>query len=776
MGKKILIDAKQPEETRVVLLNGNRIEDFDQETTTKLQNKGNIYLARVTRVEPSLQAAFIEYGGNRHGFLAFSEIHPDYYRIPVEDRKALTEEILKAEEQNVKKSETSEKIIKDKKKTKKIEEEDNSSQKELKESEKDKEKIKKLSDSVDDQNDEPETIGGSDETTSFDQTKILKKYKIQEVISKRQILLVQVAKEERGNKGAALTTYISLAGRYCVLMPNTIRGGGVSRKISNLEDRKRLKSIIDEMKMPEGMAVIIRTAGSDRTKSELKKDFSYLQNLWDTIREKTVQSTAPILINEEGNLIKRTIRDLYNNDVNEVLVAGEDGFNTAKDYINQMVPNHSKKVKIFKDSKNSIFQKYNVEKQLDSMNLPSVKLKSGGYIVINQTEALVAIDVNSGRATKERNIEETAFKTNLEAAEEVARQLKLRDLSGLIVIDFIDMEGYKNQNSVEKKLKEAMNSDRARIQIGRISHFGLLELSRQRLRPSVSENYFSSCTVCGGTGTIRSVESSAIRVLRKIEEANLQNEIIEVFVPSKIGMYILNQKRKSINEIEERLNLNILFQFDNHDAELDCRIEKKSPLVTQDDLNIKSEDQKKSENLKNTSKYKKNKRAQWKKQKSGDSLEQENSNLNTAKDLELKNSVKEELNGNQKSKQTIGKKLNSETSDKLNVPKNDEKIETKELPDKNKKSQKSSKKKIASSKKTDKSGKDNTAIKDGSKSNVDTIAKKDIAEPQDKNNKINGKNAKEKKRVSKASQKLDIVNVDNATKEKKGGWWSQSKT
>ena len=441
MGKKILIDAKQPEETRVVLLNGNRIEDFDQETTTKLQNKGNIYLARVTRVEPSLQAAFVEYGGNRHGFLAFSEIHPDYYRIPVEDRKAITEEILKAEEQDLKKSEASEKIIKDKKSLKENEEENDQDQ--------------KLSKSDDNnQNEKPETIGGSDETTSFDQTKILKKYKIQEVISKRQILLVQVAKEERGNKGAALTTYISLAGRYCVLMPNTIRGGGVSRKISNVEDRKRLKSIIDEMKMPEGMAVIIRTAGSDRTKLELKKDFSYLQNLWNDIREKTVKSTAPILINEEGNLIKRTIRDLYNKDISEVLVAGEDGFSTAKDYIKQMIPNHLKKVKFFKDNQNSIFQRYNVEKQLDSMNLPSVKLKSGGYIVINQTEALVAIDVNSGKATKERNIEETALKTNLEAAEEVARQLKLRDLSGLIVIDFIDMEGFKNQHSVEKKLKE----------------------------------------------------------------------------------------------------------------------------------------------------------------------------------------------------------------------------------------------------------------------------------------------------------------------------------
>ena len=496
MAKKLLIDAKQPEETRVVLLNGNRIEDFDQETTTKLQNKGNIYLARVTRVEPSLQAAFVEYGGTRHGFLAFSEIHPDYYRIPVEDRKALTEEMLNAEDTSLDEVQNSQ-IDKDSEHTNDLETNIDNSSKLL---------------VVDEKKEKPEIISEEDEARPANQTKIFKRYKIQEVISKRQILLVQVAKEERGNKGAALTTYISLAGRYCVLMPNTIRGGGVSRKISKIEDRKRLKSIIEEIEMPAGMAVIIRTAGSDRTKAELKKDFSYLQNLWNTIREKTVKSTAPILINEEGNLIKRTIRDLYNSDVSEILVSGETAFNTARSYIKEMVPRQIKRVKNFKDTKNSIFQKYNVEKQLDSMYLPSVKLKSGGYIVINQTEALVAIDVNSGRSTKERNIEETALNTNLEAAEEVARQLKLRDLSGLIVIDFIDMEGYKNQHSVDKKLKEAMSSDRARIQIGRISHFGLLELSRQRLRPSVSENYFSTCGSCGGMGVIRSVESSALRL------------------------------------------------------------------------------------------------------------------------------------------------------------------------------------------------------------------------------------------------------------------------
>ena len=597
MAKKLLIDAKQPEETRVVLLNGNRIEDFDQETTTKLQNKGNIYLARVTRVEPSLQAAFVEYGGTKHGFLAFSEIHPDYYRIPVEDRKALTEEMLNAEDTSLDEVSNSQ-IDKDSEHTNDLETNiDNSSELLV----------------VDEKKEKPEIISEEDESSPVNQTKIFKRYKIQEVISKRQILLVQVAKEERGNKGAALTTYISLAGRYCVLMPNTIRGGGVSRKISKIEDRKRLKSIIEEIEMPAGMAVIIRTAGSDRTKAELKKDFSYLQNLWDTIREKTVKSTAPILINEEGNLIKRTIRDLYNSDVSEILVSGETAFNTAKNYIKEMVPSQIKRVKNFKDTKNSIFQKYNVEKQLDSMYLPSVKLKSGGYIVINQTEALVAIDVNSGRSTKERNIEETALNTNLEAAEEVARQLKLRDLSGLIVIDFIDMEGYKNQHSVEKKLKEAMSSDRARIQIGRISHFGLLELSRQRLRPSVSENYFSTCGSCGGMGVIRSVESSALKVLRKIEDTKIKNESLDIFVPSKIGMYILNEKRKSIAEIEEKLNINLSFQFDDQDSETDCKIERKGSLQMEENPKPTEHSKELKEEPEQQKKPKKDKRSTWKK-------------------------------------------------------------------------------------------------------------------------------------------------------------------
>ncbi len=765
MAKKLLIDAKQPEETRVVLLNGNRIEDFDQETTTKLQNKGNIYLARVTRVEPSLQAAFIEYGGNRHGFLAFSEIHPDYYRIPIEDRKALTEEMLKAEKQN------SEEILPDELISS---EKNNSGEKDKIETENQKQDSIVENIEINNGNEEPETIGGNDEPALFNQTKAYKRYKIQEVISKRQILLVQVSKEERGNKGAALTTYISLAGRYCVLMPNTIRGGGVSRKISKIEDRKRLKSIIESMEMPEGMAVIIRTAGSDRTRAELKKDFVYLQSLWNIIREKTLKSTAPILINEEGNLIKRTIRDLYNKDVNEILVSGSEGFNTAKEYIKLMIPNHTKRVKIFKDAKNSLFQKFNVEKQLDAMHLPSVKLKSGGYLVINQTEALVAIDVNSGKATKERNIEETALNTNLEAAEEVARQLKLRDLSGLIVIDFIDMDGYKNQTAVEKKLKESMSLDRARIQIGRISHFGLLELSRQRLRPSVSENYFSNCSVCGGTGVIRSVESSVIRVLRKIEEAKIKNQSISVFVPTKIGMYILNQKRLSIQEIEKKLNLNIIFEFDDTDLDLDCRIEKKGNLKPIEKLKSSNENIEVEEiaEKQEQTKGKRTKRSPWKKNKV-DAFNRD------VKDTDPKN--KEYTNNKSSIRPTKNEKDNS-------LVKNDSK--TNPAPNKkasknsqNKSTQESKIKAKRSSRKInqknsldlDKKTKTNKSM------NQETIEQKtkktdDAKKGLGENKLSNNEKIKASIRPSKSSEPLDVVDVDSSTQTKRGGWWSQTKS
>jgi len=521
MARRMLIDATHPEETRVVVVSGNRLEEFDYDTANKAQLKGNIYLAKVTRVEPSLQAAFVDYGGNRHGFLAFSEIHPDYYRIPVEDRADLVDEDS-GEDGN-----------------------------------------------GDDDAGSVEEAGGGDEDEIEEVTRrrprLRRHYKIQEVIKRRQILLVQVVKEERGNKGAALTTYLSLAGRYCVLMPNTSRGGGISRKITNVSDRKRLKSIISDMKCPPGMAVILRTAGSERSKAEIRRDFDYLVKLWDEIRAKTLDSTAPSVINEEANLIKRSIRDLYSKEIEEVLVAGEDAYKTAKDFMKDLIPSHAKKVKRYVDKDGMpLLQRYQIEGQFAAIHDPVVQLRSGGYIVIHQTEALVAIDVNSGRSTRERNIEETALKTNSEASEEIARQLRLRDLAGLIVIDYIDMEENRNNHLVERRLKEAMRRDRARIQLGRISPFGLLEMSRQRLRPSLQEATSQVCRHCGGTGFVLSTETQALRVLRAIEEEGMRKRALEVTVtvPADVALYILNNKRSTLHEIEERYSFRVLTETD----------------------------------------------------------------------------------------------------------------------------------------------------------------------------------------------------------------------
>ena len=520
MSKRLLIDARQTEETRVLTTTNDIIDDFEYEVHSRRQIKGNIYLARVTRVEPSLQAAFVEYGGNRQGFLAFSEIHPDYYRIPVEDKKKLLDEA-----------------------SAKTDEELNSS-----------EEI--IDDSVDDYN---------EEALKKIKRNLYRNYKIQEVIARRQILLVQVVKEERGTKGAALTTYISIAGRYCVLMPNTPRGGGVSRKIANITDRKRLKKIVDSLDVSSGMAVIIRTAGSKRTKTEIKRDFSNSIAIWENVKKLTLESNAPFLIHEEGSLVKRAIRDLYNSDIDEVLVEGGDAYKVCKNYMKAVMPSHAKKVQQYIDEKNPLFQKFKLDSQLQDIFNPRVSLKSGGYLVIDQTEALVAIDVNSGKATRERSIEDTALKTNLEAAEEFARQSRLRDLSGLVVIDFIDMEEAKNRNLVEKKLKEAMRKDRARIQVGEISNFGLLELSRQRLRPSVVENSSELCPQCGGAGRIQSVEVSAIQILRSIEEEgnSKDNILIKISAHSDLILHILNKKRSQLNEIESRYKISIDFINDN---------------------------------------------------------------------------------------------------------------------------------------------------------------------------------------------------------------------
>ena len=562
MVKRMLIDAAHPEETRVVVISGNRLEEFDFESATKKRLKGNIYLAKVIRVEPSLQAAFVDYGGNRHGFLAFNEIHPDYYRVLVADRKATPAAEAALEEGGETQGPAADRGDGS--------EPDGGPQMPGEAGQGD-----GAEGGVEDGG--VETVGGDEsEEIRRQRLNLARDYKIQEVIKRRQILLVQIAKEERGTKGAALTTYVSLAGRHCVLMPNTNRGGGISRRINDPKDRKRLKTILENLDIPEGMAVILRTAVQERSKAEIKRDYEYLVRLWNEIRERTLKSIAPSLIHEEANLIKRSIRDLYRRDIAEILVEGKEGYRIAKEFMRTTIPSHATRVQPYRDTSMPLFPRYQVEDQIDNIRNPTVHLKSGGYIVINPTEALVAIDVNSGRATRGRNIEETAYKTNLEAAEEIARQLRLRDLAGLIVIDFIDMEDRRNHQSVERRLKEAMKSDRARIQLGRISPFGLLELSRQRLRPSLAEASTKPCTHCGGTGFVRSTESTALHVLRAIEEegTHKRSSKITVSMPTSVALYILNQKREVLREIERRCGFTVFITRDDSLIPPDIRLER----------------------------------------------------------------------------------------------------------------------------------------------------------------------------------------------------------
>lgn len=571
MSKRMLIDGTHPEETRVVVTSGKRLDEYDVESSTKRQLKGNIYLAKVTRVEPSLQAAFVDYGGNRHGFLAFNEIHPDYYQIPVADREALMREqaeldmVATAAQAHVDEMDGGVSDTADR---------DDDSGPEDDETLAADDALEDAETADENQDDATEETREADSGDAEEQAaaggdrrrnRAMRRYKIQEVIKRRQILLVQVVKEERGNKGAALTTYISLAGRYCVLMPNTGRGGGISRKITSATARRKLRDILGDLEIPQGMGVIMRTAGMERSKTEIKRDFEYLLRAWDTIRELTLESTAPTLIYEEGNLIKRAIRDLYSKDIDEILIEGNDAYQTAKKFMRMLMPSHAKRVQPYRDEAIPLFHRYQVESQLDDMLDPVVQLKSGGYIVIHTTEALVAIDVNSGRSTRERNIEETALKTNIEAADEVARQLRLRDLAGLVVIDFIDMEIPRNPRKVERVLKDAMAVDRARIQIGRISSFGLLELSRQRLRPSLQETSTEICPHCEGVGYIRSTESMAVRVLRALEEEGIRkrSSVVMVKVPTQVALYILNKKRFALLEIEQRYDFDVTIEGDN---------------------------------------------------------------------------------------------------------------------------------------------------------------------------------------------------------------------
>ncbi len=620
MPKRMLIDASHPEETRVVVLDGQKVEEFDFEAASKRPLKGNIYLAKVTRVEPSLQAAFVEYGGNRQGFLAFSEIHPDYYQIPVADRLALlADQEAEARRRAEDEFESIETAVAPAQAASVADvaqsdgtfatEGISGSENELSED------VRSENAAATTESTEPATWETSGETSSFSEpssygtigddaasgfdaepvstveeiaseggaqdeaqssandSKPLqgprpaqrwmrkRHYKIQEVIKRRQIILVQVVKEERGTKGAALTTYLSLAGRYCVLMPNTPRGGGISRKITSATDRKRLKAAAQALELPEGMGLIIRTAGENRTKTEIKRDYEYLLRMWDTVRELTLKSNAPACVYEEGDLIKRAIRDLYNKDVAEIVVEGEEGYRNAKDFMRMLMPSHAKNVKPYKEAV-PLFQRQHIEAQLDAMFSPTVTLRSGGYVVINQTEALVAIDVNSGRATREHSIEDTAYKTNLEAAEEIARQLRLRDLAGLIVIDFIDMEDSRNDRNVEKRLRDCVKIDRARVQIGKISQFGLLEMSRQRLRAGVVAGSTITCPHCGGQGIVRSVESTALRVLRSLEEEGQRQRAAAIVVRARpdVTIYTLNQKRRELTRIETEYGLAIQFE------------------------------------------------------------------------------------------------------------------------------------------------------------------------------------------------------------------------
>jgi ribonuclease E len=629
MTKKMLIDASHAEETRVVVLDGNRLEDFDVETANRKQIKGNIYLAKVIRVEPSLQAAFVEYGGNRHGFLAFGEIHPDYYQIPVADRKRLLEQ--QAEDAADEEARAETEAVADPApevmsataqplEIKPIEifaapppdeaveppldstpvHAETSTEDEISESviaeaetshpaETNTESDVNESTTVAESNTieveappapPPESMGGDGDDAAEarerrQRQRFLKNYKIQEVIHRRQIMLIQVVKEERGNKGAALTTYLSLAGRFSVLMPNSPSGGGVSRKITSVADRRRLKEAMAELDVPDGMGLIVRTAGANRPKPEIKRDCEYLLRLWDDIRERTMESMAPALIYEEASLIKRTIRDVYTRDVEEVLVDGEEGFKAARDFMRMLMPSHARKVQLWTEGQ-PLFAKHQVEAQLDAMLSPIVQLRSGGYIVINQTEALVAIDVNSGRSTRERSIEDTALRTNLEAAEEAAKQLRMRDLAGLIVIDFIDMESRKNNTAVERKLKDALKNDRARIQVGSISHFGLMEMSRQRLRPSLTEASLIVCPHCAGMGYVRSPESAALHILRAIEDegAKFRAAEISVTLPPEIAFYLFNHKRERLSAIEARYAMRVIFVPDAAMTGTNFRIEK----------------------------------------------------------------------------------------------------------------------------------------------------------------------------------------------------------
>ncbi|MEE9271921.1 MAG: Rne/Rng family ribonuclease [Robiginitomaculum sp.] len=816
MSRKMLIDGSHPEETRVVIVEGIRVEELDYESENKRQLRGNVYLARVTRVEPSLQAAFVEFGGNRHGFLAFSEIHPDYYQIPLEDRKALIKaqeaESIEDEEEEEAKIEKKEKA-KAKFKTKpkfitddEVDEDDANSE------DSDADDNTAQDDTDDGENgsdDRDEAVDASEEEIADEQKKMhgkrkrfnaKRRYKIQEVVKRGQILLIQAVKEERGNKGAAMTTYLSLAGRYCVLMPNTPRGGGISRKISNGADRKRLKTIMSDLSVPQGMGVIVRTAGAKRTKAEINRDYKYLSRLWDTIRDTTMKSIAPALIHEEGNLVKRSIRDLYGKGIDEVLVQSEGAHKTAKDFMKMLMPSHAKNVKLYKD-KIPLYLRYQVEKQIEACLEPIAQLNSGGYLVIHPTEALVSVDVNSGRSTKERNVEHTALRTNLEAAEEVARQMRLRDLAGLIVIDFIDMDRYQNNRAVEKRMHELLSHDRARVQMGKISQFGLMEISRQRRRRSLLEGSSASCEHCHGVGRKRSIESSALKAIRAAEEEGIRGRAkrITLTVTSEVAAYLFNEKRELLNQIDTDNDMFTEILTDDSLIRPKYEIERieRTDDNSKDPLEVVHKENHKAENKRKNSKPKPEKTQV--KQKSDDEDETKTANKRkrrrgrrggrgrrkNSQDNAVDN--KEEQKAVDTSKKPSGKKP---VTKKLEEKKVTSKKEIDSKDEKPKRTRKPTKKTSANKKVEDKGDakektttKKTTAKKTIAKKSVvkksatkKAPAKKTTPKPtaskpvkEEKTNAISKQGTSAKKTPAKAAEKL----AASDDKPKKKGWWQK---
>jgi len=870
MVKKMLIDATHSEETRVAVVDGNRLIDFDYESKVRKQLKGGIFLAKVTRIEPSLQAAFVNFGGNRHGFLPFSEIHPDYFRIPIADREALLEEQTKEIEARIKKEEEldqdddgsadsddeddvselggeddvaggnskSKRSSKNPKDTKKKPR--SSSRAKPKKKSDDAKPSKSAKDNTKDNKDDnignvipPEeeindadgnTISGNGDNTdgnSHNQSKnnnrrgkrggrgrrprkesrsrsvetvggdniegdqpmrpsMRKNYKIQEVVKRGQIMLIQVSKEERGNKGAAVTTYLSLPGRYCVLMPNSPRAGGVSRKIANYKDRKRMREILKELSVPNGMSVIMRTAGVARNKTEIKRDLDYLIRLWNNIRELTLESSAPALVHEEGNLIRRSIRDIYSRDIDEILISGDKGYKRGREFMKMLIPSHAKNVKKYEDDRIPLFHRYQVEKQIDEIGTPTVVLPSGGYLVINPTEALVSVDVNSGKSTKGRHIEETAVKTNLEAAEEVARQLKLRDLGGLVVIDFIDMEDRRNNRKVENKLKNALSTDRARIQIGRISSFGLLELSRQRLNPSLTEAQYKTCPHCEGIGNVKSTDAMAISVLRALEEEGIKERSTKIvlMLSPEIATYILNKKRKHLAEIETRYGFDLDIQTSETIGHVGYVIEPAIDGQSQSQAQAQSQSQSKSSDDKSDNDSQNNKggrrdrnnrrnkpRRDHKNNRNNSSSDNENQKDHSKAEDKAKNNgdsqsddKKHQKSSSQKPSQAITKNQNEDNSanDKKDVKEKTSKQAEKQTNDK----------------KTETS--DNKEASDKKAPKKEAAPKKSAAAKKDKEKKSSDKKeSKSAANDSDTNTQKDFEVVNEAPEKKKKGWWSK---